>query len=429
MISRYHLKCPGCEEVFIARLGVEPTSGTRFYLPCPHCRLPIRGSMSGTELETHRINIECELMNGSDPELPDMLVVTINPFVPSLYEADSLSPTGAFPTITLMQILGSETFVEFETERHHALEAGRSIWPKVRMLFQYYLQGDAQMFTRIAAQHFGLDWEPSSTHQRISVAYQAMGTVTTMLTGCTGDTSAKIFDRFARKHVAAMHRHPDYLTEFRQRGRAAAALERDMFTELNRFVEQHESWEMGLLTRFIGPKQQDAFNELVLYRDEFSTVRDLYQQGFELACKCLWLLVAAQNTVKRSNPHDFGSAHPAIVPANKRPNNLSKFDKLPNAYKIAYVSQVPRWESLGELLNNRHRNTIGHATAHHDLQTGRVVSDSDPSGMTYLEFLSKTLGIFEALSTLAQVLRASRVAASPDFILPRPPIDLAGHIL
>lgn len=417
MISRYHLKCPGCEEVFVARLGVEPTSGTRFYLPCPHCCLPIRGFMSGTELENHRIRIECDVMNGSDPELPDALVVTINPFVPSLYEADSFAPTGAFPTMTLLQILGDDTFVKFESERHYALEAGQSLWPHVRMLFQYYLQNNTTMFKRIASQRFGLDWEPSTAHQRTSVAYQALGAVTTMIAGSTGNSSAKVIDRFAKKHTAAMRQHPGHLQAFRQRGQTAAALERDLFTELNRFVEQHESWELGLLNRFVGPEEKEAFDKLVLFRHEFSTVRDLYQQGFELACKCLWPLVAAQNTVKRGDPGDFGDDHPdpTIVPVNKRPNSLSKYDSLPNAYKIAYVSRVPGWESIGEQLNNRRRNTIGHATAHHDLQTGRVVSDKDPSGMTYLEFLGETFGIFDALSTLAQVLRASRVASSPDF--------------
>ncbi|MET8847606.1 hypothetical protein [Amycolatopsis sp. NPDC004625] len=415
MISRYYLKCPGCEEMFVARLGVEPTRGTRFYFPCPLCRLPIRGSMSGSELSNHRIAIDCEVLSGRDPEPDGVSVVTINSFVPSLYEADSFSPAGAFPTMTLMGILGSDVFLAFESERHQALEAGQAMWPQVRMLFQYYLQGNAEMFTRIAKKHFGLEWDPATSHQRTSVAYQVLGTATTTITGSTGACYEKVIGRFSRKHTAAMKRHTDHLRAFRRRGQASAALERDLFTELNRFVEQQESWEMGLLGRFVGAEEKAAFDELVLFRDEFSTVRDLYQHGFELACKCLWPLVAAQNTVMRGSPDDFGDVHPESVPANKRPRSLEKFDKLSSAYKIAYVAQVPGWEPFAVLLDNRRRNTIGHATAHHDLQTGRVVSDEDPSGMTYLEFLGETLGVFEALSTLAQVLRASRVASSPDF--------------
>lgn len=373
--------------------------------------------MSGLELENHRINIECEVVNGADPDIPGALTVTINPFVPSLYAADSFGLEGAFPTMTLTQILGTDEFMRFNSERHEAIEVGRAFWPQIRMLFQYYLQDNPQMFARIAQQHFGLDWEPHEAHQRTSIAYQSLGSATTMIAGSTGNSSARIIERFAKKHTAAMRRDRSHLLTLRQRGQTAAILERDVFTELNRFVEQHESWEMGLLTRFLGDVEQEAFDKLVLYRDEFSTVRDLYQQGFELACKCLWVLVAAQNTVKRGNPEDFGTDHPDIVPANKRPRNLAKYDKLANAYKIAYVVQVPGWEVLGELLNNQHRNTIGHATAHHDLQTGRVTSDLDALGMTYLEFLGQTLGVFEALSTLAQVLRAARVASSRDFKL------------
>lgn len=49
--------------------------------------------------------------------------------------------------------------------------------------------------------------------------------------------------------------------------------------------------------------------------------------------------------------------------------------------------------------------------------------------MTYLEFLGETLGVFEALSTLARGLRAVRVASSPDFNVPydpRPSRTLSG---
>ncbi|MYU35400.1 hypothetical protein GTW52_20220 [Streptomyces sp. SID8358] len=211
MISRYYLKCPGCAEVFDARLGVEPTRGTRFYLPCPHCGLSIRGSMSGTELENHRIAIECEVLSDSAPESPDRRVVTINPFVPSRYDADTFTPMGSFPTMTLLQALGDHALAEFQSERHSALEAGRDQWPTVRMLFQYYLQGNTAMFVRIAQQQLGLAWEPSTSHERTTVAYQAMGAVTTVITGTTGTTSANVFGRFSRKHFAAMKRHKDHL--------------------------------------------------------------------------------------------------------------------------------------------------------------------------------------------------------------------------
>lgn len=423
MIARHHLKCYGCEELFTVRLGMEPTKGTRFYIPCPLCGYPNKGLMAGMELEDHRLDLECELVDGPDPQIPGAPVITVNPFVPSRYDADSLATTetlltGTFPTMTVLHLLGDDGYFAFQTERHKALDAGRSAWPEVRKLFRYYLQGNDQMFTRIAKEKIGLEWEPTTRHERTTVAYQALGFVTTTITGTTGTSTEGILRRFTMKHKSAINRHDKHLMSFRNRGQLAAATERDLFTELDRFVEQHESWELGLLCRFVGPEAKAALEELVLYRDEFSTVRDLYQQGFELACKCLWPLVAAQNTLKRGDPDDFGDVHPESVPTRQRPTSLKRFDELANAHKIAYVTQVPGWESFGEILNNRRRNTIGHATAHHDLRTGRVVSDKDPAGMTYLEFLGETLGVFEALSTLAQVFRTARVASSPDFNVP-----------
>lgn len=417
VISRYHLCCPGCAEVFVARLGVEPTSGTRFYLPCPHCDLPIRGSMSGRELADHRIRFECDVVNGADPELPGAMTVTVNPFVPSLYTADSFSPMGAFPTMTLMQLLGDDGFESFERERHEGFAAIEHLWPDTRMLFQYLVQNNSKMFSRIAGEKFGLDWEPATAHQRTSVAYQALGMTTTAIVGQTGSASATIMSRFTRKHRAAM-RKETHLPAFRVRGQRAAEVERDTFTAIGRFIDEHESWEMGRLIRFVGPEATTQLEELVLHRDEFPIVRDLYQQGFELSCKCIWPLVAAQNTVIRGNPDAFGGAHPPTVPPKSRPASLSQFDRLPNAHKVAYAAQVPGWGAFASLLSSRHRNTIGHATAHHDLRSGRIVSDVDTRGISYLDFLGLAFGVFEALTTLAQALRAARVASSPDFGLP-----------
>ncbi|KSW30181.1 hypothetical protein [Cellulomonas sp. B6] len=416
MISRYHLRCPGCTEVFVARVGVEPTSGTRFYLPCPHCALPIRGSISGHELNDLRIGFEGDLVSETEPEVATAPTVTVNPFVPSLYEADSFSPLGAFPTMTLLRLLGDEGFDAFETERHWAFAAIEQAWPNTRILFQYMLQDNARMFSKIAKEKFALEWEPATAHQRTSVAYQALGLATTAIVGKTGSASPTIVGRFGRKHTAAMRRE-SHLLKFRERGALAKELERDVFTAINRFIDEHESWEMGRLIRFMRPEVTADLDTLVLYRDEFSIVRDLYQQGFELSCKCIWPLVAAQNSVIRGDPDDFGDAHPDVVPLAARPTNLTKFDKLPNAYKVAYAAQVPGWDSFGDLLSNRHRNAIGHATAHHELRTGRVVSDRDRAGVSYLDFLGLTFGVFEALTALIQVLRAARVASSPDFHL------------
>jgi len=368
--------------------------------------------MSGQELSDHRVEFKCDVVKESD--LPtEPLVVTVNPFVPSRYDADSYGGLGAFPTMTLLQVLGDETFMVFREDRGTACSLIEEVWPDIRIAFEYYLHRNWDMFDKIAQSRFGLESVGQTAHERTTIAYQGIAIVARGIVGRSGDRSAKLFERFARKHVAAIPQE-QYRTVVRARGADAQQIEHDLFRVIEHFISDYEAWEMGRLVRYVD-KAAGALDGLVLFRDEFSLVRDLYQQGFEMACKCLWILVGAQNGAKRKDANAFGDEHPGTVPEKQRAKTLKQFDKLPNAYKIAYAAQVPGWECLNSFLNSGRRNTIGHATARHELKSGRIVSDKDPYGITYIDFLGETFGVFEALAVLMQVLRAARVAASPDF--------------
>ena len=408
-MSRYFVRCPGCDGIFVARIGTQPTDLTKFYLPCPHCQLPIRGRMTGQELEDHRVTLDGEFVKESEAPA-DAPVVTIDPFVPSRYNADSFDGLGTFPTMTLLGVLGSDDFVEYMGDNSRATQTIDEVWGPTEMLFEYYLDANWMMFEKTATSKFGVDSVGATRHERSTLAYQALATVTAAAVGPSGTRGVKIWDRYSRKHLAAT-RNPAHRSLLMARDAGAAMLERDAFAVIGHFIDSFPAWTMGRLVRYA---PASPLGDLTLFRDEFTLIRDLYQQGFELACKCLWMLVSAQNTVKSADPNTF-DVHPAVISEKGRPRTLAQFDKLPNAFKIAYAAQVPGWDPLTDLLNNQRRNAIGHATARHDLRTGRILSDKDPHGVTYLEFLDETLGVFEALTTLMQVLRSVRVAASPDF--------------
>ncbi|MFJ7751074.1 hypothetical protein ACIQXM_14075 [Arthrobacter sp. NPDC097144] len=375
--------------------------------------------MSGHELRDHRIDFKCDVVTEEDLP-PEPLTITVNPFVPSRYDADSYSGVGAFPTLTLASVLGHETYLVFREDRAEASCHVEELWPSARMVFEYYLQKNWEMFDKVVTTKFDLESVGQTSHQRTTVAYQSVAVATVKIVGQSGDRSAKLFSRFGRKHVAALQEMP-YTTVIRTRGADAGQLEHDLFQVVEHFIGDYESWEMGRLVRFIDASAAGVLEELVLFRDEFPLVRDLYQQGFEMACKCLWILVAAQNGTKRKDANAFGDDHPATVPRAKQAKTLAQYDKLPNAYKIAYAAQVPGWECLSMFLNSGRRNTIGHATARHDLRSGRIITDKDPDGITYIDFLGETFGVFEALVVLMQVLRTTRVASSPDFFRKRTP--------
>ena len=184
---------------------------------------------------------------------------------------------------------------------------------------------------------------------------------------------------------------------------------------LDLFVQRFDSWQMGILYRIIPQERLSLLDGLTLFRDEFDILRDLYQQAFETIYKTLRYPVAAQNTIKRHNPNDFGNIVPQVLTRKANPGNLVAFERLSNYEKLQYVAQIPGMQDWVGLLDNKTRNAIGHATVRHDLRTGLVVSDAVPAGVRYLEVAADVYGIFDALRVSLQVVRGIRVISSPDF--------------
>ncbi|GGL86568.1 hypothetical protein GCM10009706_26590 [Curtobacterium citreum] len=412
MIMRFPLRCVGCETAFTARVGVAPTDLTRFYLLCPTCGLPIHGRSTGQELEQLRVEFDdAEKIAGDGTDQP---VVTIDPSVPARSDADWNSGFGSFTMMTFHFLLGdavSEYFDDVGTAQTAALEG----WKSVRRIGRYYLDGSWVFFDKIGRETFP-DWEPKTTdYERAAQMFRAVGAVTEQVVGSRADRTAKFMERYLLKHRAAL-RTPAYV-ELLQADLAEGrigTLQRDVFAQVDTFLRSYDAWSLGRLPRFLNVASKASLEDLTLFRDDFTQLRDLYQQGFELVCKTTRYMVAAQNTIKRGDPNDFGTATPAGVGEKQRPKTLKGFDKLPNASRLAYAAIVPGWEGMTELLNNRTRNAIGHATAHHDLRTGTIVSDVDPSGTQYLDFVGHVFDVFDALATAMQVIGRVRIAASPN---------------
>ncbi|WP_203830023.1 hypothetical protein [Actinoplanes palleronii] len=290
-------------------------------------------------------------------------------------------------------------------------ESAEELWPRVRRIYEYYLVEDWKHFDKAGRSAFS-DWRTASTvHERATVAHKAVAIVAAAITAKTDDSTRRYLQRFHAKHVSAL-KHSTY-TDFVQADVASGlvpGLQRSVFELIDRFMGHYDAWQMGTLRRMIPPARLPLLEDLTLHRDEFDVLRDLYQQGFETVCKTLRLAVAAQNTVKRQDPNDFGVDLPVGANIKANPNSLKAYDKLANAARLAFIRQVPGWEGYADHLNNRTRNAIGHATARHDLRSGRIFSDKEPGGVQYIDLVADVFGVFDALCTSLQVLRAVRVA-------------------
>ena len=412
---RYGVECHGCGESFEIRLGLAPTDSAKFYFHCPHCRLPIRGTSEGQELDEHEVRLLDATAKAASDYPGHPVVVTVDPHMPSIADADSFSPHGAFTMMTAARLTG-EGVEEYLTTRARADDAVLHGWPKIRRIWAYYLAGNWTQFNSLGASTFST-WQPArEVHQQVTIAHQLLVYFGTSVYGERATATSTYFERLSKKHLAAASNE-----DYRVMLRAAEAdgtlrdLERGLFETLSAFVAAYPAWEFGHLVKHLASDKHDELDELTLFRDDFAQLRDLYQQGFEMVVKTLWVAVAAQNVVKRGNPDDFGPEVPASLDAKSNPSTIKKYRGLASAYKLAYVHQVPKWERFTALLDSQIRNTIGHSTARHDLGTGRIVSDKNPAGMVYIRFVAEVMNVFEALFGALITVRLARVASAPAF--------------
>jgi hypothetical protein len=415
VIARYSIVCPGCDVAFVVRLGLAPTKMTKFYVPCPACSLPIRGRSHGNALDSHTVDFEAERLHD---ETDHDLVVTVDPNVPSRYESKTFDGLGSGPSLTLLWLVGNDRIEELMRYLARGNYAVENLWPQARRMYEYYLEGDWERFSKIADDLFDEDWRRGkNTHERATLAHHAVGMALSNIVDDHHEASSIFMGRFLRKHSAAIQndRYRAFAVADSESGRIEL-LQRSLLDVADLFIQHFESWQIGVLSRIIPDENREALSTLRLFRDEFDILRDLYQQGFEIACKFLRYPVAAQNVIKRADPESFGVDVPAGLTRKSNPGVMAAFEKMANAEKLHYISAVPGWEGWADLLSNKTRNDIGHATARHDLRSGLIISNENPVGIPYLDMVAKVYGVFDVVSTCFQIVRQVRVTSSPDFI-------------
>lgn len=410
----YGLKCPGCDRAFAARVGVEPTKMTRFYVPCLHCGYPIKARMSGEGLEDLRVEFDAEQVDARGYPL-DTPFVTVDPSVPCRIRGVERGQVGTFSTMTLLHLAGVDRIRELLAVLHQGKDEVAQRWPLIRRLYEHYLVDNRELFNKAASDLYE-NWEPVHTeHERATIAHDALGRFVRGILGPSREPLTTFIGRAGRKHTAALNSEA-YRNELHTlvKDGEILLLQRRVFDEIGRFVESLPSWQMGVLDRYVRDEARPAMATLTYVRDEFDILRDRYQQSYELVCKVIKIAVGAQNTVIRKDPNDFGPV-PAGVGMKTSPKTLAQFDRTSTAWRIAYLRQVPGYEGLADLMDNKKRNSIGHASSSHDLRTGLVSSDVAPKGVPYLDVCTDVAGMFEALTASLSILRWVRVATSQDF--------------
>lgn len=203
----------------------------------------------------------------------------------------------------------------------------------------------------------------------------------------------------------------DLLLECDEQGRLAE-VDRSLLEATRALSQASAAWRSGYIRLGMPESTVDQLDELILLQDEFSRLRDVYQQVFESVCRTLWLAALISNLSRNGDPRDFSGLHYLDAQGTSRPvGSIRAFRKLPNAFKVATVQCSSNFGELFDGLDNRLRNAIGHASARHNLREG-VITNNEGEKLRYFDFVARVYGLTLPLSAAVVLARNARVLAA-----------------
>lgn len=333
MIVRYCILCSGCDNDFLLRLSVAPTRETKFYVPCPHCSLPLEGSSQGYELETHEVSFTRaqKVQIVGDHERP---VVTIDPNVPLRLGArgsGEIGRVGTSPNHTFYQLLGPRVVEGSERLANFRVKMEQH-WPRYTEALEYYISEQWDYFERSLGGIIETEWEDSK--YRSNQRHRAANLVTSLLlVPLQPDRySLALSEDLAHYAPSAFSNLPlkALAYELELAGRLSE-LQANLYRVFIEYMNAWEMWLPGLTVKMTQPSMDAEIEKLRIARNDFPLLRDLYLQTCENICNSLFVVTAIVNASLRADPNSFANPPPELLAANAketRPVSISKYDDL-----------------------------------------------------------------------------------------------------
>ena len=413
-IVRYAVECPGCKVGLTLRLAVGLDERQSFFIVCPKCSAATRGAL----LWRGGIQTELEISDGRllDTYRDCQFTININPEYPSVPDAARLNQPGGSAFLMFVSLLGPDRMAAFQRATHQLRSVIANDWAALQRLTTYYLKRDwahfdstleglipseaprpTQEWHRDDAIHKLYDYllgplwvlDEERLYLEMKLAWNSLWDPS------CANLAAMI--AFAKAEVETQL--------FRD-------VQRDLFSNIERYVGQVSALLPGLLCNILPPQHQAKVDEFRLFRDEFELLRDLYIQTFESCHKALRWVIGVANIEAHGNPDVFAAPPTAPELAKKIPKNLAAFGKLVSADKRKWLAVLPEWEQRWDVVFDRHiRNDIGHASAHHELATGLILRENRPP-LPYTRFVARMQRSIHGLLATASALKILRFYAA-----------------
>ena len=396
-------------------MEISPTYLTRFAFPCPACTYPLRGSYRGLSLDALQLEWEdASVFRSPFGEGDNQYVVTVGTTVPLRLQSRTLTEFGGAPNITFGRLIGKNA--NWANSYHDFFHDRIEEWKRYERLLHYYLQSDWNRFNLAGASLFRGNWRnPRNAQERHIAALRPAQLL--LFPALPSAIHALLLEDYASVIIGLGQgsSFADWSLLEEQSGRLGA-VHQALFGALNQYVRRWESWSAGYLVQATDPQMRSKLEKLRLCRDDFSDLRDLYVQTFEICCSALPYAAALLNQGHRGSPEIFSEVPAAILRGNAKaapPRSIRAFAKLPNATKLQWFTEWPSWrDHIGALLDKNIRNGLGHASARHDISSGMI--EFEGFSISYLELTSRSIDLGHAILALLQLVKSLRLLAADE---------------
>lgn len=387
MINRYRGICNSCQKKFIFRVVVPlaTTDGLRFC--CPECGIELSSKLK-LDYSVPKMNIYPRgftLETEFDSSIEHIVTIATDLPVHRTRHAYSL-PDGGSPFIWLQNEMGSKSFIAWK-EKVDGLQALRhNEFQKIQELIDFGRAGNWEM-VRNCLQALLKEKMAEKDHNTIYACYRTMSIMYAPLISKT-EMSELLMEYYVFLNDCLTNKNSEYknlLNEWSNKTLYSRFRSKVLSTYM-RVFSHFDAFIVGLLYNEMPKNLKMQIDDYRIFRDDYSVVKGLYQDIFELTSQLLIFLRSTINLSKRSEPWNYVTG----VRSFKAFSNKRAFER------FEILSELPKLSGLVGGVSRQMRNSIGHFNAEYKPCTGNLLYD-DGKQVNYIVFLGEFFAAVKAL--------------------------------
>lgn len=401
MWTRYHIECKNCEKTTNLRVQIPEKKELPIEYNCPECKSEIKAKLT-VDLVNANWDFQVErgeLVKG-DFHSGDFFIEfsdTLPTKNPSKEPHNIVLPTLRMPSQKLMELkdikdrrkmFSEEDIQDFRDLTHAYSDFNKDVIRKLSQkilgeylsekLFEFKIDLDYQRIYFIALNHFVFPWINEENH--IEFVNWLLNDV---YTNDNRDNSELI-------NYSTVIITDDYYNH----------LKREILTLVNRFIELREYFHYA----YNDNSSTDTYASV----EGFNKLKNFYTDCFEFLGRNSHLVFRIQNLIER------GSQDAVPIGSPRNVTTANEFSSIDNGRKLDIISlssqETPK-KVFNSSFDSKLRNGINHFKAKLDVDN-QIISyypitrrPEEEFQISYLDFLNKTLDIFNSVLKVGQILK------------------------